>query len=71
MKKYLFLAFLSLCSLVYAQDVRITKFRNEIDVRKRTPINRDIFRERGVYEDGRQAQLWLRIFPQGGIVSLI
>ena len=65
MKKYLFLAFLSLCSLIYAQDVKVTKFRNEINVSKRNSIDRDIFRERGVYGDSRQTQLWLRVFPEG------
>ena len=65
MKKYLFLAFFGLCSLVYAQDVKVTKFRNEINVSKRNPIDRGIFRERGVYGDDRQAQLWLRVFPEG------
>ena len=65
MKKYLLLTFLGLCSVVYAQDIRINKFRNEITVRKRNTINRDVFRERGMYEDGRQAQLWLRVFAQG------
>lgn len=65
MKKYLLLAFLGLCSVVYAQDIRINKFRNEITVRKRNPTNREVFRERGMYGDGRQAQLWLRVFAQG------
>ena len=65
MKKYLFLAFLSLCSLIYAQDVKVTKFRNEINVSKRNSIDRGVFRERGVYGDDRQAQLWLRVFPEG------
>ena len=65
MKKYLFLAFFGLCSLVYAQDVKVTKFRNEINVSKRNPIDRGVFRERGVYGDGRQPQLWLRVFAEG------
>ena len=65
MKKYLLLAFLGLCSFVYAQDIRVTKFRNEVNISRRNPTDRGIFRNRNMYGDGRQAQLWLRVFAEG------
>ena len=65
MKKYLLLAFLGLCSVVYAQDIRVTKFRNEVNISRRNTTDRGVFRNRNMYGDGRQAQLWLRVFAEG------
>ena len=64
MKKYLLLAFLGVCSVVYAQDIRVTKFRNEVNISRRNTTDRGIFRNRNMYGDGRQAQLWLRVFAE-------